>query len=67
MKILDLTKFFKNKKEDEEPEVDEKVEEPPMSFDDIIKANADKKAKEAKERLNKNKQVLKDYKINPKK
>lgn len=63
MSILDL---FKKKKEKEEIEAIKVNEEPPMDFDAIMKANADKKDREAAARLKKNKQTLKDYKIEPK-
>lgn len=54
------------KKKDPVEEKEEIKEEGSVDFDAIIKANADKKAKEAEERLKKNKQTLKDYKINSK-
>ena len=65
MSILD---HFKKKKEKEEEEVEaiKRNEEPSVDFDAIMKANADKKDKEAAARLKKNKQTLKDYKIEPK-
>jgi hypothetical protein len=76
--LITITKYMENtfnmstvitgKFSKKEPKEDKSLEiDPtPMDFDAVIKANADKKAKEAEERLKKNKQVLKDYKIGAK-
>ena len=61
MSVIDFKSFKKDK------EKEESTEESSVDFDETMKANAEKKKKEAEERIKKNKQVLRSYDIKPKK
>jgi hypothetical protein len=64
MTVIDLKAAKEKKKEENKEEV---LKEDSVDFEAIRKANEDRKKKEAEDRIKKNKQVLRNYDIKPKK